>query len=182
MGESVAVVLLPPPHIRAIVDPLRSINDKSYARGWTSHITILFPFTPTLELSAIISALQSSLWERGLQSFDVTLDNVSRFSTRDYETIYLGLSQSDSVHALYDICSSALKHPGDGRPYIPHMTMGQTARNSESIMFLKDKGNKILEKVTRCVFYIVGLMRLISRCDYIASVDLASRCCHTAQT
>lgn len=148
MGESVAVALLPPPHIRALIDPLRSTNDKSYARGWTSHITILFPFTPTLELSAIVSTLQSSLWDRELQPFDVTLDKVSRFSTRDYETTYLGLSQNDSVHALYNICAAALNHPRDSRPYTPHMTIGQTARNSESIGFLRDKGNKILEKVT----------------------------------
>ena len=153
MGESVAVVLLPPPHIRAIVDPLRSTNDKSYARGWTSHITILFPFTPTVELSAIISALQSSLWERRLESFDVTLDTVSRFSTRDYETIYLGLSQIDPVLILYDICTSALNHPRDSRPYTPHMTIGQTARNSESIAFLRDKGSKLLQKVMHLVYY-----------------------------
>lgn len=147
MGESVAVALLPPPHIRALIDPLRSTNDKSYARGWTSHITILFPFTPTLELSAIVSTLQSSLWYRELQPFDVTLDKVSRFSTRDYETTYLGLSQNDSIHALYDICTSALNHPRDSRPYTPHLTIGQTARNSEAIAFLRDKGNKILQQV-----------------------------------
>jgi 2'-5' RNA ligase len=148
MSNAVALVLLPPPHISAVIDPVRSANDQSYARGWASHITILFPFTPIDDLSYLVDALQSAFLTAKLQPFDVKLDKVSRFATRDYETIYLGLSENDQVQALWKISSEAIKHPKDGRPYIPHMTLGQTARNPDSIAFLTDKGEKIVEQVS----------------------------------
>lgn len=147
MPDSVALVLLPPPHISALIDPLRSANDKSYVRGWATHITVLFPFATVRDLPSVVNDLQSALWSSNLRPFDIKLNKVSRFSTRDYETIYLALSQNDQVHNLWDISSEALKHPREGRSYVPHMTLGQSARNPESIGFLTDKGNKILAQV-----------------------------------
>lgn len=37
--ELIAVVILPPARIRAMIDPLRSVNDKSHPR-WSAHITM----------------------------------------------------------------------------------------------------------------------------------------------
>jgi 2'-5' RNA ligase len=151
MSNAVALVLLPPPHISAVIDPVRSANDKSYARGWASHITILFPFTPINDLSSLVDDLRSAFLAANLQPFDVELDKVSRFATRDYETIYLGLSKNDRVQALWNISVEAMRHPKDGRPYTPHMTLGQTARNPDSIAFLIDKGNRIVAQVCKSV-------------------------------
>jgi 2'-5' RNA ligase len=147
MSNSIALVLLPPPHISAATDSLRSANDKSYARGWASHITILFPFTPIDDLPFLVSSLRSAFLNASLQPFDVKLDKVSRFSTRDYETIYLGLFNDDQVQTLWDVSVEAMKRPKDDRPFTPHMTLGQTARNPDSIAFLTDKGNRILAQV-----------------------------------
>lgn len=147
MPDAIALVLLPPPHVSAIIDPLRSANDKSYTRGWASHITVLFPFTPVEDLPSLVNDLQSALWSANLRPFDVKLDRVSRFATRDYETVYLGLSSSHEIEALWRVSAEATKHPKDGRLYTPHLTLGQTARNPESIAFLTDKGNRILAQV-----------------------------------
>jgi 2'-5' RNA ligase len=155
MSTAVALVLLPPPHISAVIDPLRSANDKSYARGWASHVTILFPFTPVDDLASLVDVLRLSYLAANLQPFDVKLEKVSRFATRDYETIYLGLSKNDEVQTLWNISVEAMKHPKDGRPYTPHLTLGQTARNPESIAFLSGKGNKILAQACVQPFQIV---------------------------
>lgn len=146
MPDSVALVLLPPPHIAALVDPLRSANDRSYARGWSAHITVLFPFSPVLDLPELTENLRDAL--SNFQPFDVVLNKVSRFTTRDYETVYLGVSLDEQLHQLWQLSVDVMKHPkNDNRPYTPHMTLGQTTRTPESIAFLTDKGTKILLKV-----------------------------------
>ena len=152
MSNAVALVLLPPPNISTIIDTLRSANDKSYSRGWASHVTILFPFTPVDDLSYLVEVLKSAFSAANFKPFRVKLDKVSRFATRDYETIYLGLSETDQLQALWNISVKAMKHPKDGHAYTPHMTLGQTARNPDSIAFLTDKGNKILALVCRSPF------------------------------
>jgi 2'-5' RNA ligase len=111
----------------------------------------LFPFTPINDLSSLVDDLRSAFLAANLQPFDVELDKVSRFATRDYETIYLGLSKNDRVQALWNISVEAMRHPKDGRPYTPHMTLGQTARNPYSIAFLIDKGNRIVAQVCKSV-------------------------------
>jgi len=147
MSDTIAVVLLPLPSISALIDPLRSANDKSYARGWASHITILFPFRPVENLPSVVNTMRLALSASDLQPFDLKLDKVSRFATRDYETVYLGLSKNDHMQTLWNISVKAMKHPTDGRAYTPHLTLGQTARNPDAIAFLMDKGNKILTQV-----------------------------------
>ena len=147
MSDAVALVLLPPPRIGAVVDTVRSANDRSYGRGWASHITILFPFTPVDDLPSLADKLRSAFLSANLQSFEVKMDKVSQFDTRDYETVYLGLTEEDQVRTLWNISVEAMGHPKDGRQYTPHMTLGQTARNPDAVAFLTDKGNRIVAQV-----------------------------------
>ncbi|KAH8836019.1 hypothetical protein DL96DRAFT_1576408 [Flagelloscypha sp. PMI_526] len=146
--EAIALVLLPPPHIRALIDPVRSGNDKSWQRNWTAHITVLFPFDIHFDLNAVIESLQTALWSTDdIQPFKISLNKVSRFATRDYETVYFALDKNDKVASLWSLCARTLDHPIDAeRGFIPHMTLGQTARNSDSISFLTVKGERILAK------------------------------------
>ncbi|KAF7986588.1 hypothetical protein HWV62_26356 [Athelia sp. TMB] len=146
MPDSVALVLLPPPDIAALIDPLRSANDKSYARGWSAHITILFPWAPTTDIDGLARALQNALCERDMEPFTVALNKVSRFATRDYETVYLGVQADQPIQDLWRLSAEVLDHPKDSRLYTPHMTLGQTARNPAAISFLTEKGNSILRK------------------------------------
>ena len=82
-----------------------------------------------------------------LNPFEASCGKVSRFATRDYETVYLGISKNDHVQTLWSISTEAMKHPKDGRAFTPHLTIGQTHRNPDAIAFLMDKGNKILAQV-----------------------------------
>ena len=84
--------------------------------------------------------------DRELQPFHITLNKVGRFTTRDYETIYLGTSNPVKVQALWSAVNKTLEYDTKGCSYVPHMTLGQTARNSDAIAFLTDKGNKLLER------------------------------------
>jgi 2'-5' RNA ligase/endonuclease/exonuclease/phosphatase family metal-dependent hydrolase len=107
-------------------------------------ITVLFPFGVIENLSQVAETLRSAL--ASSEPFRIKLDKVARFSTRDYETVHLGTSNPAQAQALWSTVIKAMKHKTNGRSYIPHMTLGQTTRNSDSIAFLTEKGNKLIER------------------------------------
>lgn len=155
--EAIALVLLPPPELRALIDPLRAGNDKSWNRGWTAHITILFPFDIHHNLDAVVQKLQTALWgNSAIQPFQVTLSKLSHFATRDYETVVFAPEDGAPICALWSECAEALGHPIEDRGFTPHMTIGQAARNSDSIAFLDGKGKRLLSQVCGFIAFVTG--------------------------
>lgn len=109
-------------------------------------VTVVFPFGTIDELPLITETLRTALASSELHPFHIKLDKVARFATRDYETIYLGTSNPSQAQELWSTVMKAMANPTDGRPYVPHMTLGQAARNSHSITFLEGKGEKLLRR------------------------------------
>lgn len=146
---STALVLLPPPAIQVRVNGLRVANDKSYPR-WTAHVTLIFPFISRERLPLQLDSLRKAVRVAGLKPFQICLDAVGHFRQRDYDTVYLGQTQTgtdcssgyEEVHALWRVLAQALGY--QGRDFIPHMTLGQTSHKPADIQTLQSKGELLL--------------------------------------
>jgi hypothetical protein len=57
-------------------------------------VTLLFPLTMANDLSLAVATLQTALAGLYLAPFALALNNVESFATRDYKTVYLGLSKA----------------------------------------------------------------------------------------
>lgn len=146
-----ALVLLPPPSIQGRVNALRCANDKSHPR-WTAHLTLVFPFVGAEHLPNVLSHLRSELARAQLQPFPICIDAVGRFRQRDYETVYLGASKdagatgapsrNGGLHELWTLLANGVGYKG--RPFVPHMTLGQTSHRNEDIQLLESKARRLL--------------------------------------
>ncbi|KAF8517850.1 hypothetical protein JB92DRAFT_3095335 [Gautieria morchelliformis] len=153
---STALVILPPAHIQALINPLRSANDKSFPR-WTSHLTFVYPFVEPPALPTACSLIREALAKANIQPFSFKLDKVGNFEQRYYDTVFLGPSQASNVHRLWDVVSSAVGY--SGRPFVPHLTLGQTQSRDRSSAFLRRKGELLLEQVVEWDVYSVVILR-----------------------
>ncbi|KIJ56739.1 hypothetical protein M422DRAFT_238346 [Sphaerobolus stellatus SS14] len=140
---STAVVILPPPHLQERLNTFRNGNDKSFPR-WTSHLTLVFPFVEPNELDTACSLIREKFSRANLSPFRFALDKVGRFQQREYDTIYLGASNSTDIHNVWSTVSSIFHY--SGRDFVPHLTLGQAHRNDNSGTFLNDKGRLLLQE------------------------------------
>ncbi|KZT35560.1 hypothetical protein SISSUDRAFT_1064361 [Sistotremastrum suecicum HHB10207 ss-3] len=139
---STAVVVIPPEPLQARINILRGAHDKSCPR-WTAHFTLLFPFVSESNLSDATVALRNALEKAEIQPFDVTLDHVNSFSQRSYDTVYLAPSTPDDLRRVWNPIAQAFGYKG--RSFVPHLTLGQAEKNSESSDFLRRKGNNLIK-------------------------------------
>lgn len=139
---STALVLLPPPSIQSRINALRIANDKSYPR-WTSHITLIFPFVRPEHLHTTIASIQRAVSEADLKSFDINLDITNQFPGRGYDTIYHSPSGvgCNETQRLWTVLAETLGY--SGRPFIPHLTLGQ-AFSKEDAQLLHGKGRALV--------------------------------------
>lgn len=141
---------------RVILAGLRTLPCKSYRSIWgtvsqrTYYHLRLPPFLRARsDLPNIAAALDQAVETLQYKPFKISLDQVSHFVTRDYNTVYLTSQTAiPQLQAFYDTSVHATDHPcrRQNRPFTPHLTLGQTARTSVALNALQRKGQKIATK------------------------------------
>ncbi|KAF8529071.1 hypothetical protein BU17DRAFT_36825 [Hysterangium stoloniferum] len=137
-----ALVILPPPHIQQRINAFRTGNDKSFPR-WTAHLTLLFPFVQPELLPRASSLIREDLSKENIPPFSIKLDKVSRFKQREYDTVYLGVSEDGNLRHVYDTLAKVFNYTG--RPAVPHLTLGQAQHWDNSLTFLHEKGSMLIQ-------------------------------------
>jgi 2'-5' RNA ligase len=137
-----ALVILPPPHIQRRINAFRTGNDKSFPR-WTAHLTLLFPFVQPELLPTASSLIREGLSKKAISPFSIKLDKVSKFKQREYDTVYLGISEDRNVHSVHHTLAEVFDYTG--RPFVPHLILGQAQYWADSSAFLHDKGCLLIQ-------------------------------------
>jgi endonuclease/exonuclease/phosphatase family metal-dependent hydrolase/2'-5' RNA ligase len=120
----------------------RPISNRTHAK-----ITVLFPCGAAEDLPQFANSLRETLSRPEFQPFHIKLDRVGRFATRDYETVHLGSSNSSRSEAIWRAVSEPAEntHNCKRTTYVPHMTLGQTTRRTDSVAFLTGKAARLIE-------------------------------------
>lgn len=86
------------------------------------------------------------------------MDSVGKFSLAGYDSVHLSTS-SESVHTLWKALASTLKY--SGRPFKPHLTLGQAQHTSpDALRFLEQKAQLLLESVSSFEWTVRGVIVL----------------------
>ncbi|KAG8821578.1 hypothetical protein FRC19_007592 [Serendipita sp. 401] len=161
------LVLLPPREVAHRLNPFRAVHDKAGIR-WTAHITLLFPFVADSHLQSTLDILRPLV--ATVKPFKLTLDGVDRFSKPSGDTVHLtagkkNKEENDNVQRLWKIVSGACGYKG--RPFVPHMTLGQApnqGRDIEALQFLNQKADSIWRSV-KDIEWIVGSVAVLKKDD-----------------
>jgi 2'-5' RNA ligase/endonuclease/exonuclease/phosphatase family metal-dependent hydrolase len=140
-----ALVILAPPHLHPAINAIRATNDKSYPR-WQPHLTLIFPFAAPEHLPLAISRLRESLAEAKAEAFRLRLDSVARFQQRNYDTVYLGPSHDAEIRKVWNVAAGTMGYTG--RDFVPHLTLGQSPTQQQSLDFLGRKAEKLKDSGT----------------------------------
>lgn len=155
-----ALVLLPPRAYAERINPFRMVHDKvcnsfilfdgplmstsQAGARWTAHITMVFPFVADEHLSAAVANLKAAL--ATTTPFSLSLNKVDRFRQSAVDTIHLAPSDPSRVTALWSILAKTVGYTG--RPFAPHLTVGQAARKSpEACQWLQSKAEAIRDSL-----------------------------------
>jgi 2'-5' RNA ligase len=122
-----AVVIIPPPAAWPQIQAFRRLHDRQYRR-WMPHITLMYPFRPFDEFSALGDRFR--LICRKFRPFGVTLAEFKFFEHSDRScTIWLALDPPEPVNQMQTElwrrvpdCSESRDFPGG---FTPHLSVGQ---------------------------------------------------------
>lgn len=150
-----ALVLLPPREIAERLDQFRRVHDKS-AERWPAHFTVQFPFVQEELFSETITRLETTISQ--FQPFSFHLDSVGKFSLAGYDSVHLTTSDR-AVHELWKAIASVLKY--SGRPFKPHLTLGQANHKSpEAVALLEEKARNLMRSVASFEWTVRGVLFL----------------------
>lgn len=122
-----ALCVLPPSHLVADIERLRTLYDKAYGR-WAPHVNLIYPFVAPEMLTQASEIVQSTLAHRAHQeAIRLRLDRSDFFAHRRSSTIYLTDSGSLGSQALTRLRSDILDAFGchSHKPGPLHLTVGQ---------------------------------------------------------
>jgi 2'-5' RNA ligase/endonuclease/exonuclease/phosphatase family metal-dependent hydrolase len=149
-----ALAVFPPESLHQKLDILRSVYDKSYPR-WAPHITIAIPFVAPEHLLEATQRIQDfAAHECELfEPFDITFTKSNYFTHKECATVYLEPDDCSTakLREIRSRLSQLFSFPdeGDGL-FRPHLTIGQTTLDDESIANLKEKAHMLLPIVWTC--------------------------------
>jgi 2'-5' RNA ligase len=119
MTES--AIILPVPDAEPIVADVRARHDPAARLGVPAHITLLYPFTPPLQVAESTGTLERLF--AGVRAFSFALSDVRRFPT----TVYL---HPEPVAAFIELIAAVARRWPEFPPYrgafptvIPHLTI-----------------------------------------------------------
>ncbi|EJD40733.1 hypothetical protein AURDEDRAFT_127468 [Auricularia subglabra TFB-10046 SS5] len=139
-----ALVFLPPPEIQARANALRSGADRSFPR-FTAHITL--PFVEQPDVDTAVEQLRAALAAAPLEPFDVVLDHVHQFRGRHNVTVYLAPRPASAklLCRAGEVLQRTFRLAEDkGRPFSPHLTIGQASHSNAPIELLTRKARRLL--------------------------------------
>lgn len=125
-----AVIVMPPKEQWAQIQAIRQKYDKAFVR-WMPHINLLFPFVAEGAFSpAMEERLRLALGQ--LEPFDVELAGFSTFEHSRSNVMFcqpVTTPNKKALHELYDTLIGVFPGCAADRPYHPHLTVGQFAKN-----------------------------------------------------
>lgn len=128
-----AVVIIPPRDLWEPIQALRKRHDRHFRR-WMPHITLLYPFRPTVSFELVAPLLTRAC--RLIKPFEVQLRRFDFFEhTRQRATCYLAPEPAGPLIALHrgllstvPDCDDAARFAGG---FVPHLSLGQAhSRNA----------------------------------------------------
>lgn len=129
-----AVVMFLPPHLDAVIYPLRERYDPDY-NLISSHISVAFPFEIDLSLDQMASLIKREV--DSCPPIEVTLNSIGDFYPRE-PIIYWNVSINPALEQLYFQLYSALDLPLPFKHYRPHVTVAREI-SRHRVMLVKDK-------------------------------------------
>lgn len=114
-----------PDELAGPVQALRARHDPSFAR-WPPHVNVVWGFVEEPHLDEALLRLSAGL--AAVPPFDVALDGLRVFRHRDDGTVWLDPAAGGPApwQALARAVAGLV--PRDGRAFVPHLTVGRTAR------------------------------------------------------
>jgi len=122
-----ALVIIPPAEAWPPIQAVRRVHDRQYRR-WMPHITLIYPFRPTAEFSALCEAL-TAVCNR-VATFEIALETFRVFEhSHRASTIWLApdppeplIQLQTELWRLMPECSEVRDFPGG---FTPHLSVGQ---------------------------------------------------------
>lgn len=157
-----AVVLIPPESCWPPIQQIRRQYDRQIRR-WMPHITLVYPFRPAAEFSALVKPL--TLACSNIAPFDITLSQPQYFAhRRGHYTIWLTPTPTSQLRQLQAAIQNAVpdciaqqQHKGG---FTPHLSLGQSSSTEQ----LSIRMNHIRESWTPLTFQADSIC-LIARGD-----------------
>ncbi|KAK4193903.1 nuclear poly(A) polymerase 1 [Podospora australis] len=156
-SHDTALSIIPPKHLWARLDHIRSLYDKAYGI-WPPHINLLYPFVSPDSLEAACQsvdfALQQAQPQSSLSALELNLNSVGCFQHKHgNSTLFLHDGSPNAIEGVKSLRRTALEglgstgqNGGQQQQFNMHLTMGQTEDiNSAAHSFLADKISLIPE-------------------------------------
>lgn len=135
-----SVAFLPPPELQTRLNGIRATHDRSYPR-YTAHITL--PYHEPGDIDAAITQLRSTLTLKPISPFEATLDRVGQFRGRHNVTVYLDPDE-ETARRMREAWRVLGVREDKGRPFAPHLTLGQAPHSNAPIELLTSKAKRVL--------------------------------------
>lgn len=127
-----ALCIIPPTPLTHDVNRLRALYDKAYEK-WPPHINLIYPFVAPESLPHAVDAVRATLVDNSTAEFSVRLDQSDFFAHKRSNTIYI-TDSGDGCKKLQGIQKQILLALGQaGAPFQPHLTIGQSDANDDSV-------------------------------------------------
>jgi 2'-5' RNA ligase len=135
-----AVVVIPPAEAWPPIQAIRRVHDRQQRR-WMPHITLIYPFRPMAEFSALCETLAAVC--NHLPPFEITLE-VFRFFEHSHQscTIWLApdppeplIRLQTEVWRLVPDCGEVRDFPGG---FTPHLSVGQAPGRKAALARVKE--------------------------------------------
>jgi 2'-5' RNA ligase/endonuclease/exonuclease/phosphatase family metal-dependent hydrolase len=127
-----ALCIIPPTPLTHDVNRLRALYDKAYEK-WPPHINLIYPFVAPESLPHAVDVVRNTLVENSTEEFSVRLDKADFFAHKRSNTIYV-TDSGDGCKTLQSIRKQILLalEQADA-PFQPHLTIGQSDANDDSV-------------------------------------------------
>lgn len=153
-----ALCIIPPTPLTHDVNRLRALYDKAYEK-WPPHINLIYPFVAPERLSHAVDVVRTALAGNSTGEFSVRLDKADFFAHKRSNTIYV-TDSGDGCKTLQNIRKQillALEQPD--APFQPHLTVGQSDANDDSVRDYLVSKTSLLPPVDWQVAEIAVLVR-----------------------
>lgn len=142
-----ALAIVPDEDAWPAIQALRLAHDRQ-VRVWPPHINIFYPFVPELEFGKASEQLAAAL--EALNPFKLRFRRKGHFGSTAF--LVPECDTDPGLTLLHDACVRAFPNlPDPGHAFIPHLTIGQFASESECKAFLNGCPPVELEVEIKCL-------------------------------
>ncbi len=112
--------------VAALIERVRQTHVAKWQRPEKLHVTLVFLGAPSVEARAALEA-PVARWAQAQRPFRLTLQGAGTFATARAPTVlWLGLGgDTEVLGAAQRALSDVAQAPGEGRPYVPHLTLAR---------------------------------------------------------